>query len=79
MRRHDISDHLLYKRKRQTASGGPFDPRDCSAAPVSTFLLVVQRRLDVHSRHGHECLLHEGSEVLSGTKYVLRSDIMFMT
>ncbi|KAI0810931.1 hypothetical protein BC629DRAFT_1281172 [Irpex lacteus] len=29
-------------------------------------------------RHGSECLLHEGSPVLSGTKYVLRSDLMFM-
>jgi len=29
-------------------------------------------------RHGDECLLHEGSQVRSGTKYVLRSDIMFM-
>ncbi|KAI0053987.1 hypothetical protein FA95DRAFT_1507459 [Auriscalpium vulgare] len=30
-------------------------------------------------RHGHECLLHEGSKVLGGTKYVLRSDVMFMS
>ncbi|KAI0273563.1 hypothetical protein BC834DRAFT_966073 [Gloeopeniophorella convolvens] len=29
-------------------------------------------------RHGNECLLHEGSQVRSGTKYVLRSDVMFM-
>ncbi|EPT06089.1 hypothetical protein FOMPIDRAFT_1026936 [Fomitopsis schrenkii] len=29
-------------------------------------------------RHGHECLLHEGSPVISGTKYILRSDLMFM-
>ncbi|KAI0034017.1 hypothetical protein K488DRAFT_46450 [Vararia minispora EC-137] len=29
-------------------------------------------------RHGHECLLHEGSPVAKGTKYVLRSDVMFM-
>jgi len=29
-------------------------------------------------RHGNECLLHEGSKVRSGTKYILRSDIMFM-
>ncbi|THH18481.1 hypothetical protein EW146_g2510 [Bondarzewia mesenterica] len=29
-------------------------------------------------RHGHECLLHEGSKVLSGIKYVLRSDVMFL-
>ncbi|KAF9652837.1 hypothetical protein BDM02DRAFT_3108445 [Thelephora ganbajun] len=29
-------------------------------------------------RHGHECLLHEGSKVESGTKYILRSDLMFV-
>ncbi|KAA1469547.1 hypothetical protein DENSPDRAFT_835196 [Dentipellis sp. KUC8613] len=29
-------------------------------------------------RHGHDCLLHEGSQVRSGTKYVLRSDVMFV-
>ncbi|KAJ3566674.1 hypothetical protein NP233_g6848 [Leucocoprinus birnbaumii] len=29
-------------------------------------------------RHGQECMLHEGSLVKSGTKYVLRSDLMFM-
>ncbi|KAF7322875.1 Fe2OG dioxygenase domain-containing protein [Mycena chlorophos] len=29
-------------------------------------------------RHGRECLLHEGSPVLKGVKYVLRSDIMFL-
>lgn len=29
-------------------------------------------------RHGNECLLHEGSQVRNGTKYVLRSDIMFL-
>ncbi|VDC06552.1 unnamed protein product [Peniophora sp. CBMAI 1063] len=28
-------------------------------------------------RHGHECMLHEGSEVKAGTKYILRSDVMF--
>ncbi|KZT11272.1 uncharacterized protein LAESUDRAFT_262141 [Laetiporus sulphureus 93-53] len=27
--------------------------------------------------HGHECLLHEGSPVIEGTKYILRSDLMF--
>jgi len=29
-------------------------------------------------RHGHECLLHEGSPVISGNKYILRSDLMFI-
>ncbi|KAF9466291.1 hypothetical protein BDZ94DRAFT_1251606 [Collybia nuda] len=28
-------------------------------------------------RHGQECMLHEGSVVLKGNKYVLRSDLMF--
>ncbi|KAF5386683.1 hypothetical protein D9615_001915 [Tricholomella constricta] len=29
-------------------------------------------------RHGQECMLHEGSMVTKGNKYVLRSDLMFM-
>ncbi|EJF66004.1 hypothetical protein DICSQDRAFT_177393 [Dichomitus squalens LYAD-421 SS1] len=29
-------------------------------------------------RHGQDCLLHEGSPVKKGSKYVLRSDLMFM-
>ncbi|KAG6861668.1 hypothetical protein C0995_013674 [Termitomyces sp. Mi166 len=29
-------------------------------------------------RHGQECMLHEGSKVIKGNKYVLRSDLMFM-
>ena len=28
-------------------------------------------------RHGDGCLLHEGRPVTAGTKYVLRSDIIF--
>lgn len=28
-------------------------------------------------RHGHDCLLHEGKPVLKGTKWVLRSDLMY--
>ncbi|KAF9533523.1 hypothetical protein CPB83DRAFT_805537 [Crepidotus variabilis] len=32
----------------------------------------------LHRRHGAECMLHEGSPVKSGTKYVLRSDLMFL-
>ncbi|KAJ7105759.1 hypothetical protein C8R43DRAFT_1092112 [Mycena crocata] len=29
-------------------------------------------------RHGRDCMLHEGSPVLKGVKYVLRSDVMFL-
>lgn len=28
-------------------------------------------------RHGRDCLLHEGKEVSSGIKWVLRSDVLF--
>ncbi|KAI0288171.1 hypothetical protein BC826DRAFT_916125 [Russula brevipes] len=41
-------------------------------------LPAVHQRLKSSPRHGNECLLHEGSQVRSGIKYVLRSDIMFM-
>lgn len=33
---------------------------------------------DAFSRHGQECMLHEGSPVMSGTKYVPRTDLMFI-
>ncbi|KAJ7774699.1 hypothetical protein B0H16DRAFT_1507956 [Mycena metata] len=29
-------------------------------------------------RHGRDCMLHEGSPVVAGMKYVLRSDVMFL-
>jgi len=29
-------------------------------------------------RHGRECMLHEGSPVVRGVKYVLRTDVMFL-
>ncbi|KAJ7751964.1 hypothetical protein B0H16DRAFT_1546921 [Mycena metata] len=29
-------------------------------------------------RHGRDCMLHEGSPVVAGIKYVLRSDVMFL-
>ena len=41
-------------------------------------LCCVAMEVNVLLRHGDDCLLHEGSQVRSGTKYVLRSDIMFM-
>ncbi|THH05457.1 hypothetical protein EW145_g4787 [Phellinidium pouzarii] len=34
----------------------------------------LQRGMALLHRHGHECLLHEGTPVQKGTKYVLRSD-----
>jgi len=39
----------------------------------------LRRGMALLHRHGHECMLHEGTQVLKGVKYILRSDIMFIT
>ncbi|KAK7693685.1 hypothetical protein QCA50_003256 [Cerrena zonata] len=46
-------------------------PREVITAPLSRGTALLHR-------HGNECLLHEGSPIISGTKYILRSDLMFM-
>ncbi|TRM61875.1 hypothetical protein BD626DRAFT_500801 [Schizophyllum amplum] len=38
----------------------------------------LSRGMALLHKHGADCLLHEGAPVLKGTKYVLRSDLMFM-
>jgi hypothetical protein len=40
-----------------------------SVSPVAGLALI--------HRHGSQCLLHEAREVISGAKYVLRSDLVF--
>ncbi|KAH8117368.1 hypothetical protein DFH11DRAFT_1574601 [Phellopilus nigrolimitatus] len=37
----------------------------------------LQRGMALLHRHGHDCLFHEGALVQKGTKYVLRTDVMF--
>lgn len=43
-----------------------------------TIVAPLTRGTALLHRHGHECLLHEGSQVTRGVKYILRSDLMFM-
>ncbi|GJE95187.1 2OG-Fe(II) oxygenase [Phanerochaete sordida] len=45
--------------------------------PKETITPPLTRGTALLHRHGNECLLHEGSPVLKGTKYILRSDLMF--
>ncbi|KAJ3558670.1 hypothetical protein NM688_g785 [Phlebia brevispora] len=45
--------------------------------PRATITPPLTRGTALLHRHGNECLLHEGSPILKGTKYVLRSDLMF--
>lgn len=55
---------LFYKDERGK-------PRETIVAPLTRGTVLLHR-------HGNECLLHEGSLVRHGTKYILRSDLMFM-
>ncbi|OAX43572.1 hypothetical protein K503DRAFT_853242 [Rhizopogon vinicolor AM-OR11-026] len=55
---------LFYKDERGK-------PRETLVAPLTRGTVLLHR-------HGNECLLHEGSLVRDGTKYILRSDLMFM-
>ncbi|KAJ6546556.1 hypothetical protein DFH09DRAFT_927222 [Mycena vulgaris] len=55
---------LFYQSGKATA-------KDVIKAPLTRGTALLHR-------HGRECMLHEGSPVLRGVKYVLRSDVMFM-
>ncbi|KAJ6455700.1 hypothetical protein C8R45DRAFT_585106 [Mycena sanguinolenta] len=55
---------LFYQNNKDTT-------RDIIKAPLTRGTALLHR-------HGRECLLHEGSQVVRGVKYVLRSDVMFM-
>ncbi|KAJ8078679.1 hypothetical protein PM082_012962 [Marasmius tenuissimus] len=54
---------LFYKTEKQK-------PNDTITAPLTRGTALLHR-------HGQHCMLHEGSKVLKGIKYVLRSDLMF--
>jgi len=55
-----------------------FEPQDRKGRPLEPITAPLTRGMALLHRHGQECLLHGGSKVLGGTKYVLRSDLMFM-
>ncbi|RPD66304.1 hypothetical protein L227DRAFT_570197, partial [Lentinus tigrinus ALCF2SS1-6] len=46
--------------------------------PCESIVPPLTRGTALLHRHGKDCLLHEGSPVVKGNKYVLRSDLMFM-
>jgi hypothetical protein len=46
-----------------------------SAAPPEPFVAELDVGLALLHRHGADCMLHEGREVLEGEKWVIRSDI----
>ncbi|KAI0647215.1 hypothetical protein C8Q79DRAFT_908391 [Trametes meyenii] len=52
--------------------------RDLRGKPKETIVPPLTRGTALLHRHGQDCLLHEGSPVTRGAKYVLRSDLMFM-
>ncbi|KAI9065115.1 hypothetical protein FKP32DRAFT_1756908 [Trametes sanguinea] len=52
--------------------------KDQKGKARETIVPPLTRGTALLHRHGQDCLLHEGSPVTKGTKYVLRSDLMFM-
>ncbi|KAI1794520.1 hypothetical protein LXA43DRAFT_1072440 [Ganoderma leucocontextum] len=52
--------------------------QDQRGKPRETIVAPLTRGQALLHRHGQDCLLHEGSPVTKGNKYVLRSDLMFM-
>jgi len=46
--------------------------------PAENIVAPLTRGTALLHRHGNECMLHEGSPVFEGNKYILRSDLMFM-
>lgn len=55
-----------------------FEQQDRKGHSLEPIIAPLTRGMALLHRHGQECLLHSGSKVISGTKYVLRSDLMFM-
>jgi len=60
-----LGEQTVFYRERQ---GGP--TREKIVVPLTRGTALLHR-------HGYECSLHVGKEVLKGTKYILRSDVMF--
>ncbi|TFK72160.1 hypothetical protein BDN72DRAFT_816333 [Pluteus cervinus] len=52
--------------------------RETRGKPKESIIPPLRRGMALLHRHGKDCLLHEGSMVEQGVKYVLRSDLMFM-
>ncbi|KAI0807418.1 hypothetical protein C8Q74DRAFT_1190071, partial [Fomes fomentarius] len=52
--------------------------KDQRGKPRVSIVPPLTRGTALLHRHGQDCLLHEGSPVVKGNKYVLRSDLMFM-
>ncbi|KAJ7582880.1 hypothetical protein C8J56DRAFT_1005780 [Mycena floridula] len=65
---------LIYISGREDGVEGGEDEK-CDAA--HTITVPLTRGTALLHRHGQDCMLHEGSKVHKGTKYVLRSDLMF--
>jgi len=51
--------------------------KEVKGKPREVIKPTLKRGTALLHRHGQECMLHEGSPVQKGTKYVLRSDLMF--
>ncbi|KAJ3995155.1 hypothetical protein F5050DRAFT_1829941 [Lentinula boryana] len=51
------------------------DPPTKKVAPPEPIIVDLEAGMALLHRHGAECMLHEGREVLAGEKWVIRSDL----
>ena len=63
---------IFYPGQNLTTSGSTTVQGDQELDPV---VIGVEEGLALFHQHGESCLLHEGTAVVSGVKWVLRADI----
>lgn len=51
------------------------EPSSKKAPPPEPIAIGLEVGMALFHRHGAECMLHEGREVLAGEKWVIRSDL----
>ena len=72
---------LLYLTSPATGCVGgetvfyPDVPKKSKAPAPEPFVVNLDTGLALLHRHGADCMLHEGREVLEGEKWVIRSDL----
>jgi hypothetical protein len=53
----------------------PASKKKSREPPPAPFVVELEAGLALLHRHGAQCMLHEGREVLQGEKWVIRSDL----
>ena len=63
---------IFYPDSRNTRSGAKGKKNQPPADPV---IVKLETDMALLHKHGQDCMLHEGSNVIEGEKWVIRSDL----